>query len=485
MPLERKHSDFAHRVLTFIGTFFPPEENESPEFHYDIFDMVNTMDEKQLVVAFRGSSKTSLLSKYIVLYCAMFGHDDPVIKGLDVILFITDTVDQATDNVRELKDAYDIASDHRPEFSKMVSQGAKWLADEVEFVNAAGYKVSFIARASGQKVRGIKRRGKRPNYLIVDDLENDEAVQSANSRRKLKQWFFNAVIPALHPTKRRIFFIGTPLHGDALLENLRSDATWTKLEVPIVDESGVPSWVDRFPIWKIEQMKEEAKAQGLLTSFYQEYMLQIMADDDALFRPEYFQHKDIVDMPDDLDFYITCDLAISQAISADRTAFIVNGVDTANNWHIVNIFMDRVKPTEQVKQLMKLIEWCYSVNKRTPKVGVEMVSYQKAFLDMWETEKQIRTDMHHFMPRIEELKADTKKERRIQQLEPLFRMKKIFLYKQPKLNLLEEELLMFPRSRHDDGIDSLAYQLSIVKPRTGEMEYIDAHEMEMLTEIAW
>ena len=438
-------------MLTFIQTFFPAEENETPEFHYDIFDLVASMQEKSLVACFRGGSKTTLLSKYLVLYASMFGHEDPVIKGYDVIIFLSDTVDQATDNVRELKDAYDLACDMRPEFGQMVSKGSRWLSDEVELINAAGYKLSFIARASGQKVRGIKRRGTRPNWLIVDDLENDEAVHNESNRRKLKQWFFSAVIPALHPTKRRVFFIGTPLHADSLLENLRADKTWNKIEIPIVDENGHPAWADRFPLWKIDQMKREAKEQGLLTSYFQEYMLQILADEDALFKPEYFRYKQSDELPDDLDFYITCDLAISQAKTADSTAMIVNGVDTANNWHIVNICIEKLKPHDQVKKLLNLIQWCYDKNKRVPTVGVEMVSYQKSFEDMFELELKLRTDMHHFVPRITELKADSKKERRIQQLEPMFRRKKVFFYKGRDIPKLEEELLMFPRAKHDDG----------------------------------
>jgi len=482
--LSRSHSEFAERVLTFIQTFFPAEENISPEFHYDIFDLVATKKEKQLVVAFRGSAKTSLLSKYLVLYAAMFGHKDPIIKGYSFVLFISDTVDQATDNVRELKDAYDVACDFRPEFSKVVKQGSRWLADEVEFENAYGYKLSFVARASGQKVRGMKRRGMRPDWLIVDDLENDEAVHNESNRRKLKQWFFNAVMPALHPTIRRVFFIGTPLHADSLLENIRNDSSWEKIEIPIVDETGFPAWKDRFPAWKIEQMKEDAKKQGLLTSFYQEYMLRIMADEDALFKPEYFRYKAHADMPSDLEFYITADLAISQANTADRTAFIVNGVDTANNWHIVNVFMDRIKPHDQVKKLLELIDWCFKKNGRVPRLGVEMVSYQRAFKDMFEMEVTKRPDLAMIIPRLEELKADAKKERRIQQLEPIFRRKMVFFYPNQHLPLLEEELLMFPRARHDDGVDSLAYQFQLVKQRTGESDFIE-RDMPMLSAISW
>ena len=485
MNLQRKHSDFAFRLINFIKTFFPNEENNTPELHFDILDLISQCHRKNLVVSFRGSAKTTIVGKYLPLYNSFNGDLDPVLKELSYMLFITDTVSQAEDNVKELKDAYELACENYPEFKKLVRVGSRYLVNEVEFINARGYVTNFLALGSGQKVRGVKRRGKRPMLLLVDDLENDECVNSQKSRSDLKRWFFSALLPALHPTKSRIFFIGTPLHQDSLLENLRKDRTWSKIEIPIIDDEGHSVWQDRFPLGEIDNIKQSYKEQGLITSFYQEYLLKIISTEDAVFKSEYFRYASFSNLPKDLYFYITVDLAISTSNNADKTAFIVNGVDSANNWHIVKTRALRINPSEQIKNLFELAKWCYDFNKKIPKIAVEMVSYQKSFKDIYEKELNSRPDLQRILPVLTELKPDGKKERRISSLEPLFVRRKIIFYRGGSIEDLENELLSFPKSKHDDLSDALAYQLQIVKLRSGEKMSVKKSTHKTIYSISW
>lgn len=468
----QSHSDLAHRVVSFIKAFFPKEENDTPDFHYDIYNKVALKREKQLVEAFRGSAKTTLLSKYLPLYAAVFGDVDKDIGGLDVLLFITDTASQAEDNIREVKDAYEDAD---PSLRAILKPSKVWRSDELEFVNANGYKFNYVTRAYGQKVRGLKRRGRRPNWLISDDLENDEAVLNENSRKKLKMWFFNAVIPALHPTKRRIFFVGTPLHHDALLMNLKNDPSWNAYSIPIQKEDGTPAWPDRFPFWWINEKKEEMRQQGILSSFYQEYMLTIIADEEAIFTADMFRYMEKKDLPEDLEYYVTVDLAISDAKTADNTAIVVVGIDVANNLYVVNMKVGKIPPSEQVKSILQFCDMYYTNRNGCVTLGVELVSYQKAFKEIFEREAMKRSDIRHKIPKITELKPDAKKERRIQRLEPLFRQKAIYFVASKETKMLEEELLMFPRAKHDDISDALAYIVQIMRYREGASESIIDH----------
>lgn len=60
---------------------------------------------------------------------------------------------------------------------------------------------------------------KRPDVIIMDDLENDELKEPQPIRKKLRSWLNKAVIPAAH-TDCKFFLIGTVLHEDSLLNNL-------------------------------------------------------------------------------------------------------------------------------------------------------------------------------------------------------------------------------------------------------------------------
>lgn len=466
-------SPLATKVVTFSKQFFPKEENKTPLFHYQLLDIVAQGRDKQIACCFRGSGKSTIFTKWLPLYASFFGNLDGI--ETDFIMIVSDTTSQAEDMIREIKDLYDCCS---AEFKSILKPHNTWRSDEVEFINANGHVTNIVAKGAGQKVRGIKRRGKRPSYLIIDDLENDEAVLNEQNRKKLKDWFYKALLPCLSPTKSKIFFAGTPLHSDSLLENLRGDEQWNIAEFPIEDKDGKPLWADRFTNKWIANKKKEMKAQRMLTSFYQEYMLQIMSDEDQIFKPTYFKYTSLADLPDDLEFYITGDLAISEAKTADRTAFVVCGIDTSNTIYLVDIVADRMPPSKQVEVLVKLICEYYDKKKVPPTLGIELVSYQKAFKTMFEKHVEKLPHIRHKIPRIQELKPDAKKERRIQQLEPLFYRKQIVMVKNKYSHLLEEELLMFPRAKHDDISDAFAYILQLVRWREGETSDLPDYDLD-------
>ena len=51
-----------------------------------------------------------------------------------------------------------------------------------------GHECRFIAKGSGQKMRGIKWRGKRPGLIVCDDLEEDEQVERPRSAAERTAW---------------------------------------------------------------------------------------------------------------------------------------------------------------------------------------------------------------------------------------------------------------------------------------------------------
>ena len=64
-------SEFAIKFVNFIKMVNGEtgEENKSPLFHYKILDCINKYT-NSLVVAFRGSSKTTVTAEYLFLYIA-------------------------------------------------------------------------------------------------------------------------------------------------------------------------------------------------------------------------------------------------------------------------------------------------------------------------------------------------------------------------------------------------------------------------------
>ena len=91
-------------------------------------------------------------------------------------------------------------------------------------------------------------------------------------------------------------------------------------------------------------------------------------------------------------------------------------------------------------------------------VGIETVAYQAALKHFLEKEMPKRGTFF----RIQELKAEKKKELRIDALQPRFAVGTVWFKRNAQwLSKLEGELLAFPHGAHDDVIDALAYMEQI------------------------
>ena len=145
------------------------------------------------------------------------------------------------------------------------------------------------------------------------------------------------------------------------------------------------------------------------------------------------------------------DLAVSQRESADDTVVLVNAVNPQNQWFIIDCVAERMDPSAAIDILFDFVSKYHPV-----KVGIEKVAFQAAMRHF--VEKEMPNRKIYFV--IEDLLAKEKKELRIQTaLQPRFAQGTIWLPVGAKwVNKLEEQLLTFPKGKHDDMIDALAYQ---------------------------
>lgn len=162
------------------------------------------------------------------------------------------------------------------------------------------------------------------------------------------------------------------------------------------------------------------------------------------------------------NYYLTLDTAGGgEGKNADSNGWILNAVDINGNWYILECIADKANPTEIVDRL-------FSFHSRYPAlvIGIERTMYSVAFRPQLEAEMRKRG----IYLNIVELKAaGTNKEARIKSLVPRFERKTIFL--KEEYEDLRTELLRFPKSRHDDLSDSLAYQMDLAeKPYGGALD---------------
>lgn len=114
------------------------------------------------------------------------------------------------------------------------------------FITTTG--VAVQARSTGGSFRGARVGPNRPDLVICDDLEKDDHVATPEGRARLERWMRRVVLPALAPNGR-IFLLGSIIHHDSLLANLRDRDRWPGWHyavhraiefVPLVDPANQP-----------------------------------------------------------------------------------------------------------------------------------------------------------------------------------------------------------------------------------------------------
>ena len=158
----------------------------------------------------------------------------------------------------------------------------------------------------------------------------------------------------------------------------------------------------------------------------------------------------VVDV-DKLDITMTLDLAVSEKTSSDRNAICVQGIEPVKGYCIVlESWAERCPPSRVMDMLFHFRDkW----NPR--KTGIESVAYQKAF-KYFLTDEATRRGV--WFP-VEDLKAQGKKEVRINGLQPMIRLGRCAVHVDHQL--LISEMDDWPLGEHDDVLESWAMHLQI------------------------
>lgn len=253
-------------------------------------------------------------------------------------------------------------------------QGLKWRDDFTQFTNG----VTLAARGRGAQIRGLNDRGKRPDDILLDDVEDKESVKTPEQRAKSTTWFYADVLPALprNDDTATITAVGTLLHREALMVKLEQDPNFHTIKFGAFAKSGKPLWEKFMPAEKIEKMKLAYTRVGQLNSFMMEYMTAIRNDATSKFK----QHNIVYAMPSRpyTAIALAVDPAISDRAGADSFVCAVVGMcDTGEHFVIDTWGGIGVTPREQVDKIFDL--WA---QYRPQHVGIESIAYQKALVHL-------------------------------------------------------------------------------------------------------
>ena len=501
MKAERDYEEYydklniAKRLKSSIGLFgkicFPTALNKDvPPFHNEIYASMRDGDTRRLLVAApRGTAKSTCVSLIFPLWKVAFKPDNEDL----FIVIISESQAQSINFLNRIKYHLDHSEKFKHLFGDMGSSTAqRWTGTDIILANGA----RIIAVGTGQRVRGFIEGDTRPNLIIIDDFESELNAMTPEARSKNRKWITEAVVPSLSDDGR-IVMIGTVISEDCFLYWAKESPAWEVLWYSILDEDNNSLWEERFPISRINEIKNEFQSVGNLNGFYQEYMNIAQSPEDAPFKPEWIKlhHYDyeIIDGQSTLvrkisdeeeeiipvEVYCGVDPASSLALRADFFVIAVIGIDNSGNRYIIDILREKVSPAEQPEKIIDIYK-----KYRPIRMKIETTAYQEA---LRVTTKKMMLEQNLYIPGLEKgVKPRTKKSERLISLVPM--LAKGEFYFRPNDMAAQQEFLSYPKGKHDDCMDAIWTALEGAKPcrikehtRNGEEKKFSDKVLDWLT----
>lgn len=279
-------------LIPWAVQYLPQHFSTLPaEFHWELSELAAS-ESNLAVAAPRGHAKSTLLALADPLYRAAV-HREPF------TLIVSDTATQAeqrtSDIHAELLDNTILTARYPhlalPERKDYADKRVKKTTRE--FITLGG--IRFTSAGAGQSLRGIKERHQRPTRIIVDDLENDENVNTPDQREKLWNWFTKSLLNLPGPTGAVVVVIGTILHEKGLLARLLSGeqaGVWTQRRYAAITE-GRALWPGTWPLERLEAQRAKIGSRA----FSSEYLNDPVDDSVTLWKEAWLNANRVSEAP--------------------------------------------------------------------------------------------------------------------------------------------------------------------------------------------
>src|SRR5574343_328149 len=332
----------------------------------------------------RGMAKTmevKLIALAIILY-----------TGIDFLLIVGSSRDRARDILSDIKLLLDSPN--------IISVFGNWRdgveSDNVDAMvfNFRGRSIVIKAISAQTTVRGIALNNKRPQFILMDDMQSKENAQSQEQAWALQEWMFGTLMKCKSDTGCIFFYLGN-MYQDCVIEDLRKrkgltiytcilrnlqiNPEWTSLiSGAIIREANGnlrSLWEEVHPLKKLLADYRFDKSHGMEEIF----LAEVQNDPTA---GTLFGHLDeelvqVCEYRPELDCgqYLIIDLATDKP-TRDQIVFMRFSKQGETSL-VVEIVRDKLSPSGIVAKAVEL-----AVNNQCCVIAYESVAFQYAMLSL-------------------------------------------------------------------------------------------------------
>lgn len=321
--------------------------------------------------------------------------------------------------------------------------------------------------------------GKGAKFFIIDDPFKDrKEADSILIRDDRDKWRKSVARTRLTPDGGMII-THTRWHDDDLVGRIIAEKDWidyfeykekglcgkkwVRLRLTAIAEKdelyrkqGEALWANHYNLTELEDIKKDLGGYEW-SALYQQNPID---EENRVFNPAWFKTKEYSEIENlNTVNYLTIDTKATAEANAgtDYVGLTLNFIDNQNQWHLMS---ERRKMS--LKDLVDLL-FTWHTNYKLAKIGIEKTAFTEGMQLYLQEEQRKR---NHYLPLVDLKHGGTKKELRIESLQPRYENGNIYhliRYSKNQCADLEEELLRFPKAINDDASDSAAYQNQIVE----------------------
>jgi predicted phage terminase large subunit-like protein len=309
--------------------------------------------------------------------------------------------------------------------------------------------VSFRALGRGQSPRGLNYKGKRPDYIVPDDIDDDELCRNASRVDELFNWLVRALFNTMDMGRGRFMVVGNRISKNSIIARAADIPGIYHSKVNALTTKGEPTWSEKYTIAELDRVRTTIGNIAWEQEFMNNPIVKGAVFKDCNFKPTLPWHSYA---------NIVCytDPSFKNTATSDFKALVVMGQTKQGEYHVLKANIDRVSVT-------KMIDWHYEIERQKPE-NVKISYYMEAnfaqdiLVDEFYKEGDKRG--YHIPLRKDERKKPDKYQR-IENLEPLFSNGRVWFSEQekssPGMKALVDQFLAFQKGSriNDDGPDAV------------------------------
>jgi hypothetical protein len=424
-----------------------------------------------MVILPRASLKSTIVTKYFPVWVTLhyfykFGDDS--VRSL----IATNTMPNAHKKMSDIRGLFDSHEIFRALFSELLpNKNCRWTSEGLTLPRSRDYPESTF---EGAGVR-TKLTGRHYNGIIEDDttapdadeMTADVTLPSMETIERAVGWH-KAATPLLMPRGLSFSVIVTTRWADEdLVTYLAKHEDYRKFDLPAVqktEEGSVYTFPSLYPAEKLSDIKRKV-GPYMFSCLYLNNPVDVKK---RIFQSQWFSYIAKARVPERGFCSVAIDPAISEKDEACETAItcvqhvpmvngepfeegqkVVNGDILENHQYWWRAEHSHMLPSAQVGRTLDIAEYAQAHIAPVKGIVVETVAYQAVLCYLLADEMKKRGIYFNIIP----YGTRTKKDLRIQGLQPLFFQKIIHFVEDQLSDQVESQLKQYPHGKLVDVID--------------------------------